>query len=88
MNTASPSQANLATNHDELSPPIVVRWLRSQGKRYAEAAQRCLESAEKYNQAADVLESMAEPPIRTATSPVGQGAPAPHSRTFQSVGRS
>jgi hypothetical protein len=73
-------------NAEELTPGIVLKWLRMQAKRYSEAAQRYSETADKFNQAADVLESTAEPATRIATSPAVHGTPAPHSRAFQAAG--
>jgi hypothetical protein len=77
-------------NPEELTPGIVLKWLRNQAKRYSEAAQRYSETADKFNQAADVLESTAEggqnlATSRIATSPT-HATPAPHSRAFQAVG--
>ena len=77
-------------NAEELTPGIVLKWLRMQAKRYSEAAQRYSETADKFNQAADVLESTAEGPQNVASrlpaSATGHAAPAPHGRTFQALG--
>ena len=78
-------------NPEELTPGIVLKWLRIQAKRYSDAAQRYSETADKFNQAADVLESTTESAqnaatSRIATSPTAHATPAPHSRAFQTAG--
>ncbi len=77
-------------NPEELTPGIVLKWLRLQARRYSEAAQRYSETADKFNQAADMLESTAEGAQNIATlrgtTLATHGTPAPHSRAFQAVG--
>lgn len=42
---------------DELTPAVVLNWLRTQSKRYGDQAKRCADTAQKFSEAADVLET-------------------------------
>jgi hypothetical protein len=80
-------------NPEELTPGVVLKWLRIQAKRYSDAANRYSETADRFNQAADVLESTTEggqniANPRTTTSSASHATPAPHSRAFQAAGHS
>jgi hypothetical protein len=73
---------------EELTPGIVLKWLRLQSKKFTDTAQRYSETANKFSEAADVLESTVEPLGKT-TSQGGHGTPAPHTRLFaQAAGSS
>ena len=65
---------------EDLTPSVVLKWLRIQANRYADTAKRYADTAEKFSQAADVLESTVEPMSNLSA---GQGVtPAPHTRLF------
>ena len=67
---------------EDLTPSVVLKWLRIQANRYADTAKRFGDTAEKFSQAADVLESTVEPESNASANQDVQGTPAPHTRLF------
>ncbi len=67
---------------EDLTPSVVLKWLRIQSNRYADTAKRYADTAEKFCQAADVLESTVEPASNMPASQDVQGAPVPQTRLF------
>ena len=85
---------------EDLTPGIVLKWLRLQSTKYADAAKRYHETATKFLQAAEVVESVVEPAATSgANAGIHTGAsagiqekqggvhttPAPHTRLFKNA---